>query len=54
MQRMFIKKCFLFAVGNVSRIKQFTTGSKVTDNAQPGRPVEIATEATVQQLEELI
>jgi hypothetical protein len=24
------------------------------DDAQPGRPVEIATEATVQQLEELI
>jgi transposase len=28
--------------------------SKVADNARPGRPVEIATEATVQRVEELI
>jgi hypothetical protein len=27
---------------------------KVADDAQPGRPVEIVTEATVQQVEELI
>jgi transposase len=27
---------------------------KVTDNARPGRPVEIATEATVQRVEESI
>jgi hypothetical protein len=28
MQRIFIKKCFLFTVGSVSRIKQFTTTSR--------------------------
>jgi transposase len=28
--------------------------SKVTDDARPGRPVEIATEGTVQWVEELI
>jgi hypothetical protein len=28
MQRMFIKKRFLFNVGNVCRVKQFTTGSR--------------------------
>jgi hypothetical protein len=28
--------------------------SKVTDDAQPGHPVEFATEATVQRVEELI
>jgi hypothetical protein len=25
-QRMFIKKCFLFTVGSVCRVKRFTTG----------------------------
>jgi hypothetical protein len=61
MQRIFIKKCFLFTVGSVCRIKRFTTEprnsqgpSKVADDARPGRPVETATEATVQRVEELI
>jgi hypothetical protein len=26
MQRLFVKKCFLFTVGSVCRVKQFTTG----------------------------
>jgi hypothetical protein len=26
MQRIFIKKCFLFTVGRVCRVKRFTTG----------------------------
>jgi hypothetical protein len=30
MQTMFIKKCFLFTVGSVCCIKQFTTGSRST------------------------
>jgi hypothetical protein len=28
MRRMFIKICFLFMVGNVCRVKRFTTGSR--------------------------
>jgi transposase len=36
-------------------IQKFSQGrSKVADDARPGRPVEIATEATVRQVEELI
>jgi hypothetical protein len=36
-------------------IEKFRQGrSKVADDARPGRPVEIATEATVQRVEELI
>jgi fructose/tagatose bisphosphate aldolase len=36
-------------------VEKFTQGlSKVADDAGPGRPVEIATEATVQRVEELI
>jgi hypothetical protein len=36
-------------------VKKFSQGrSKVANNAQPGCPVEIATEATVQCVEELI
>jgi hypothetical protein len=36
-------------------VQKFSHGpSKVADDAQPGRPVEIATEATVQRVEELI
>jgi hypothetical protein len=36
-------------------VKTFSQGrSKVTNDARPGHPVEIATEATVQQVEELI
>jgi hypothetical protein len=56
MRRIFINKCFLFTAGSVYRAKQFTTGSrhsledvsKVADDARPGRPVQITTEATVQ------
>jgi hypothetical protein len=36
-------------------VKKFSQGrSKVADDAQPSRPVETATEATVQQVEDLI
>jgi hypothetical protein len=36
-------------------IDKFSQGrSKVADDTRPGRPVEIATEATVQRVEELI
>jgi transposase len=36
-------------------VEKFSQGrSKVTDDASPGRPVKIATEATVQQVEEFI
>jgi hypothetical protein len=28
MQRIFMKKCFLFTVGSVCRVKRFTTGSR--------------------------
>jgi hypothetical protein len=59
MQRIFIKKCFVFMVGSVCFVKQFTTGSrnsqghsKVTDDAQPGVSVEECDRATVQQVEE--
>jgi hypothetical protein len=61
MQQIYINKYFLFTVGSVCCIKRFTTGSrnsqgclKVADHAQPGHPVKTATEATVQQVEELI
>jgi hypothetical protein len=38
-----------------SWFKKFPLGClKVTDDAQPVRPVQIATEATMQQVEELI
>jgi hypothetical protein len=29
MQRVFIKKCFLFTVGSVCRVERFTTGWKM-------------------------
>jgi hypothetical protein len=47
-------KCLLHkAVHNW--VKKFSVGcSKVADYARPGHPVETATEATVQQVEELI
>jgi hypothetical protein len=36
-------------------VENFSQGrSKVADDARPGRPVEIAIEAAVQQMEELI
>jgi hypothetical protein len=35
MQRIFIKKRFLFTVGNVCRVKQFTLGAKLfTDDEE--------------------
>jgi transposase len=38
-----------------NRVKKFSQGrSKVAYDARPGRPVEIATEATVQRVEELV
>jgi hypothetical protein len=59
--KVFIKKCFLFTVGSVYRVKRFTPGSrnsqgrsKVVDDARPSRPVETATEATMQRVEDLI
>jgi hypothetical protein len=46
MQRIFIKKCFLFMVGSVYGVKWFTSGSrnsqgrsKVADDARPGAEV---------------
>jgi hypothetical protein len=55
MQRIFIIKCFLFTVGSVCRVKQFTTGfeifsqgrSKVADDARAGAEV---AETTVKRL----
>jgi hypothetical protein len=56
-----MKKCFLLKVGNVCCVKRFTTGTRnylkdvrKSDDAWPGSPLEIATEATVQQVEQLI
>jgi hypothetical protein len=54
MQRILIKKCLLFTVGSVCRVKQFITGSrnfqgrsKATDDVRPGAEV---TETTVKTL----
>jgi hypothetical protein len=48
----------MFAVESVCRVKRFTAGSrnflKDVDDARPGRPAEVATEATVQRVVELI
>jgi transposase len=62
MQRLFIKKMSPVYGGKcLSRkavhnlVDKFSQGhSKVADDDQPGRPVEIAKERTVQQVEELI
>jgi hypothetical protein len=55
------KECFLFMVGTAYHVKRFRTvekfsqgRSKVADDAQPVRPVETETEATMQGVEELI
>jgi hypothetical protein len=60
-QRIFIKKCFPFTVGSVCRVmllklsrEILSRTSRVADDARSSRPVEIATEATVQWMEELI
>jgi hypothetical protein len=52
MQKIFIKKCFLFTVGSVSRVSGSQLGREfisrtfeVADDARPDRPVEVATEA---------
>jgi hypothetical protein len=59
--KIFMKKRFLFTVRSVCRVKRFITGSinsqgrsKVSDDARPGGPIKIATEATVQRVEVLI
>jgi hypothetical protein len=56
MQRIDKNKYLLPTVGSVhSRVEKFSQGrSKVADDARPGRPVEIATEETVQRVKELI
>jgi hypothetical protein len=57
MKRIFIEKCFLFTMGSVCHnwVEKFSQGRlKVTDDAQPDSPLETATEATVQRVEELI
>jgi hypothetical protein len=60
MQIILIKKCFLFTVDLSlkvvhNRVEKFSPGcSKVAGDARPNRPVEIATEATVQRVEALI
>jgi hypothetical protein len=47
-------KCLLGKVVH-NWVKKFSQRcSKVADDARPGRPVEILTQATVQQVEELI
>jgi hypothetical protein len=58
-QRIFIKKCLqweVFVMKSVSQLEQeiLSRMSKVTDDAQPGCPVELAREATVQWVEELV
>jgi hypothetical protein len=54
-QRVFTKKCFLLTVGRVYRIKRFTTWSRNSlKDVGLGHPVDLETEATVQQVEELI
>jgi hypothetical protein len=56
-----MQRILLFTVGSVCSVKRFTAGSrnsqgrsKVSDDARPGRPVGIVTEASVQRVEELI
>jgi hypothetical protein len=59
MQRIFIKKYFLFTVRSVCHVqvvhswvkKLFQGCLKVTDDAQPGYPVELATEAKTSVLQ---
>jgi hypothetical protein len=50
-------KCFLFTVGSFCHnwVGKFSQGRlKVADDARPGHHVQIATEANVQRVEELI
>jgi ribosomal protein S25 len=61
MHRIFLKKCFLFKIRSVCRVKRFTTGSRNSlkhvrklHDTRPGRPAEIATEAAVQRVEDWI
>ncbi|PNF23032.1 hypothetical protein B7P43_G09841 [Cryptotermes secundus] len=59
MQRIFVKKCFFCDEKSLSLkafhnwIEKFTQG-QVADDARPGLPVDIAAEAAVQKVEELI
>jgi transposase len=47
-------KCFSRKAAH-NWVQKFSQGrSRVTENARPGRPVEIATEANLQRVEELI
>jgi transposase len=51
---LYVGKC-LSCKAVHSWVEKFSQGrSKVADDGRPGRPVEIATEATVQRMEELI
>jgi hypothetical protein len=57
MQRIFIKKCFLFTVGRVSHkavhnwVENFFQGlSKFVDDARPGRPGAEVAETTVKRV----
>jgi hypothetical protein len=61
MQGIFIKKSLVYGGKCLSRkevhnwVEKFSQGRlKVADDARAGRSVEIATEATVQRVEELI
>jgi hypothetical protein len=62
MHRIFTEKCSLFTMQSVLSStathnwveKFFQVCSKVTDDAQPGSPVETMTEATVQWVKEFI
>jgi hypothetical protein len=50
MQRIFIKKCFLFTVESVCRVKRFTTGGKrFADDEENETRAEVA-ETTVKRL----
>jgi hypothetical protein len=58
---MFLKMFLVYGAKCLSRkaihnwVEKFSQGrSKVADDARPGRPVQTATEATVQQVEKLI
>jgi hypothetical protein len=51
MQRIFIKKCFLFTVGSVCRVKRFTTGCKrMADDEEVETDVRKVTETTIKRL----
>jgi hypothetical protein len=48
MERIFIKKCFLFRVGSVFRVKRFTTGSRHSHlGGKPFADEEVETEVRI-------